>query len=723
MTYGTFGGVRAKDMIMVQSMDGKLQIFEQSAHAFSRQLIDCLIPGPIIYLPKLDAFVTVNYAGVAECYRYQVLASSQGEIGEKKESKGESKSDNRIKSVKSTVVEWSTSLGETCRQIITGNFSSIDTGNESYNSRSASQANELLFICDKSIFLIKADTGSMIQQRKLDRADASCGCVVPYVAELPNSNTAIAHNFLLAYQDSTVQIFSGFQLTWAAKATSVPVHLSVATFAGQKGLIVSIDDTGYLSVSFLGTKPAIQPILSQVRDLDYDKIDEEHRSLLQIIRDSQSDNKVDLQDKILIKSQISKVFDLEGENLNGGNYDIHPPKNVIPFSTITNSMGGGASSNSRYENTMIKVTIRFYLTYTNEKPATNANVIINTPPNVFVTPKHSTFSKVSGLKTTPLVIKATFYVLKSCLATSLDISVSVSYFSHKNEPQITSHNVSLPLFLLVRPKPPSKNALYKVTLDTEFPAIPLTDLFADVLYAFQEAGIDIVEFLGNNAIQAMGFQQFNPSIINTSVSSGNNPANSQLNPSLVSILVSKNAGRYRIQSDSYPLMYIILSELEKRLNLKLEPNTANGTAGTSIVRFNDNLPLEEYFLLITTHLNLRIQLLASTTQLNDVSQQYRLIEKRLLVRFKDRNPTPLHGLDLLLKETYDKIVVIADEIEGIQKKLKQSSIEIECFSKLLSLLIATKYSFTVQERNILQSYLCPEMRDGIEQVGSYFFFR
>lgn len=73
MTSGPFGGARGRDMFMVQSLDGKLQIFEQSANAFTRQLVDCLLPGPIAYLPRLDAFVSTNYACQAECYRYQVL--------------------------------------------------------------------------------------------------------------------------------------------------------------------------------------------------------------------------------------------------------------------------------------------------------------------------------------------------------------------------------------------------------------------------------------------------------------------------------------------------------------------------------------------------------------------------------------------------------------------------------------------------------------------------
>ena len=70
-----------KDVIMVQSMDGKLQFFDQSAEAFTRQIVDCLLPGNFLYLRRSDAFVTSNYANRVECYRYQVLVNTQAEIG------------------------------------------------------------------------------------------------------------------------------------------------------------------------------------------------------------------------------------------------------------------------------------------------------------------------------------------------------------------------------------------------------------------------------------------------------------------------------------------------------------------------------------------------------------------------------------------------------------------------------------------------------------------
>jgi hypothetical protein len=36
-----------------------------------------------------------------------------------------------------------------------------------------------------------------------------------------------------------------------------------------------------------------------------------------------------------------------------------------------------------------------------------------------------------------------------------------------------------------------------------------------------------------------------------------------------------------------------------------------------------------------------------------------MVEKRLLVRYKDRNPTPLSGLDALMRETYNKLLAIS----------------------------------------------------------------
>lgn len=49
------------------------------------------------------------------------------------------------------------------------------------------------------------------------------------------------------------QVFADFNLHWAAKTRSVPVQTAVASFGQQnRGMIVTLDDEGSLSVGYLG---------------------------------------------------------------------------------------------------------------------------------------------------------------------------------------------------------------------------------------------------------------------------------------------------------------------------------------------------------------------------------------------------------------------------------------------------------------------------------------
>lgn len=667
MCHGPFGSSRGRDMIVVQSLDGKLQIFEQSANAFSRQLVDCLIPGPLAYLPKLDAFVTTNHACQAECYRYQVLASSQSDVGVKssdlKESKGDMVSALSMQKIRPTLVEWSINLGETCRQILVGNFSS-STDQPTTFARGGSQApspnSEVLMICDKSLFLVKADTGGVIQQKRLDRSDSSCACLVPIEG-------SSSYNFLLAGLDGTVQVFVGFNLAWAARMPTAPVHMAVGTFGGQKGMIVTVDDIGRLAVNFLGTKPPVTAVLTHVRDLDYDKIDEEHRALLQVIREAQSENRTEPTDKLLIKSQLPRTFDAEGPAMS--DQDIPLPRNLVPlFSPGTAHLAGGSADQ------VVKMTVRLYLSYAGDRHASNVSLVVSPPSHVHVVPQSVILNKVAGLKSTPVVVKLHIYALRGALATGLQCVVTASYQSPRGEPRVSAHYLALPLALAVKPRAPTKSAPCKIVLDTEFPAAPLTELFTDVMQAYGDAGLDLAEAVGSNAVQAMGFQLFHqPTTISSSSANagGASPAN------LVSILVSKNAGRYRLQAESYPALYLVLSELERRLTQRLSagpnanlsvmsPSSTQHPAASMpptdglLVRSSDPFPLDDFFQLVDQHLSTRISLREKLAALESHSAQFRMIEKRLLVRFKDRNPTPLHGLDLVLKESYDRILIAGE---------------------------------------------------------------
>ena len=49
-------------MIVVQSLDGKLQIFEQTANAFTRQFVDCLYVCVCIYICVCECLAHMSLA-------------------------------------------------------------------------------------------------------------------------------------------------------------------------------------------------------------------------------------------------------------------------------------------------------------------------------------------------------------------------------------------------------------------------------------------------------------------------------------------------------------------------------------------------------------------------------------------------------------------------------------------------------------------------------------
>ncbi len=68
------------------------------------------------------------------------------------------------------------------------------------------------------------------------------------------------------------------------------------------------------------------------------------------------------------------------------------------------------------------------------------------------------------------------------------------------------------------------------------------------------------------------------------------------------------------------------------------------------------LPLEELWASIDKHSQARQAVSATEQALADRAQQHRAVQKRLLMRFKDRQPSSLAHLDLLLEETFHQLL-------------------------------------------------------------------
>ena len=76
MVYGPFGKRNVDhDLILVQSMDGRIQVFDLERRSFSRKISSLLLPSPMAYLPSIDAFVISNTLMEIECYKYTKMLS------------------------------------------------------------------------------------------------------------------------------------------------------------------------------------------------------------------------------------------------------------------------------------------------------------------------------------------------------------------------------------------------------------------------------------------------------------------------------------------------------------------------------------------------------------------------------------------------------------------------------------------------------------------------
>eukprot|EP01052_Picozoa_sp_SAG31_P018334 SAG31_NODE_1295_length_8952_cov_8.332957_5_plen_162_part_00 len=107
------------------------------------------------------------------------------------------------------------------------------------------------------------------------------------------------------------------------------------------------------------------------------------------------------------------------------------------------------------------------------------------------------------------------------------------------------------------------------------------------------------------------------------------------------------------------------------------------------IAYKDALPLPEYFSVIEQHLLSRHNQARIAKQLEDRATQFRAVQKRLLVRFKDRNPAPLSHLETLLAGTYQQLVR--------QQSCVQVLISSNCastFMTLLHLLVGAFEEFT-----------------------------
>ncbi|XP_030830268.1 protein PTHB1 [Strongylocentrotus purpuratus] len=619
LVVGPFGGVKGKDFLGVQSMDGTVSFFEQESFAFCRFLPGFLLPGPIKYIPRTDSFVTVSSSWQVESYKYQVLA-----VATDAKTKEESQ---KITSGKRITADWTYPLGEPVLDM------SVVTH--------ANAAPSVVILGERSIVCLK-DVGTLRFSKKLEYNPSSF-----YIYASLNENSI---HYMVGTHTRQLLVYEDTTLKWAAKLEHVPVALQVGEFQDLKGVIVCLDDEGHLVCSYLGTDPSLFVVPPpDSREINYDNQDKEMRDLQRAIKESS--HKADFAPKKKIDDELTMIA-------------------AVPSSLDEDSVAQETEVTD--EDPIPSITVK--LTLKSQSGLSNVRVLLLCPYPLAATQSTFTIPFV-GDSSNPTTTMIAFYMRGHCLPASLVAKATATYNTASGAPRVVQCAIKLPLKLVCKPCPPAKNATHKLTLDSNKNCANLHDIFPDLTGP---------EGMGSG--NALGLQIYGGPKI--------------------TILASKSSQRYRLQCDIFEAMWPVVNEFIDRVRI-FHRNTGVKDFKLS---FTSNLPVQEFFELIDTHMELRVHAERYKELLDQRAKQFRAIQRRLLTRFKDKTPSPLNNLDTLLEGTYRQILKLAEGVDENQKALVRCSMGLSCATSIITTLLALAHGFSESEKEILDASLSSQVQ-------------
>uniref|UniRef100_A0AAQ5X8P9 Bardet-Biedl syndrome 9 n=1 Tax=Amphiprion ocellaris TaxID=80972 RepID=A0AAQ5X8P9_AMPOC len=250
------------------------------------------------------------------------------------------------------------------------------------------------------------------------------------------------------------------------------------------------------------------------------------------------------------------------------------------------------------------------------------------------------------------------------------------YLLFSGVPRVLQSRFSLPLALVCVPSSPAKTTNFKITVDTNQPPVDLSSIFREFSAKSEDKD-------------------------------GNSLAFQFLSGAKVTVLASKTSQRYRIQSDSFEDMWLVVKELVQRFDQHFSKMGVKDFKKS----FSGPLPLQEYFLSVDHHFQLRVSAQQYQDLLSERAVQFRAIQRRLLTRFKDKTPAPLQNLDTLLDATYSQVMALAEAAEENRALLEEAFVRLRSATHLLVLLLSLWQGLTPDQTAILEATLLPLLQD------------
>ncbi|KAH7981212.1 hypothetical protein HPB49_022423 [Dermacentor silvarum] len=267
---------------------------------------------------------------------------------------------------------------------------------------------------------------------------------------------------------------------------------------------------------------------------------------------------------------------------------------------------------------------------------------------------------------------------ETMLPSSLDLKVVAFYQNSSGASQVVQASMHLPLALVARPCVAERMYEHKLTIETNKPSVPSNELFPD--------------FACDITSQTIGIQF--------------------LHGPQASILVSKSSQKYRIQSDNFAVLWIPVLELLRRLHQYYKRSSNDETLKCS---YSSSLPLQEYFSVIDDYFKIRQEALEVEELLSQRAAQFRVVQKCVLTKLKDKTPTPLNNFDSLLEVTQRELLSLGRRAVELTNEYQRMLSKLSSASQLLVLLLKLKTQMSTEDHKLLQDVFHVDLEASITE--------
>ena len=267
-------------------------------------------------------------------------------------------------------------------------------------------------------------------------------------------------------------------------------------------------------------------------------------------------------------------------------------------------------------------------------------------------------------------VEFTFYVEQYATPSDLTVPVSASFRTSTGRPKVSQTSFRLPFNLCCTVCEPKKTQEHKLTLDFNRTPLPVAQLFSNVFPEHSAAE-------NNNAI---AFQFFSGAV--------------------VTILTASKSNRYRFQSDDFDAIWLALSQFEIVIAC---------AASTESLGYSGQIPIQELLNAVELHSQIRINLANISELVVQRSTQFRVIQKRLLAKFKEKNADSLMNMDALLEGTYKQLNSLGEAAEEMEDQLKVSGCKLSSVSKILFFLCKLIKNLSTEEQQTIENAFSSEL--------------